>query len=197
VGPTQPPIQCVLGALSPGVKRGQGVMLTTHPLLVPKLRKSRSYTSSYSKAPLWDVTGPCYLYLTYCTKLIFLILIKLIVLAEEYKLWSFSWSNSVHLHVCASVLSPNILLGALFSNTVSLWSSSVVPSALNIIQWNPFIIIGTERLLMLFVSSHHWECEHSSRTWPQPYSGTDLSWCSSLSCLFWWMSDMVHKHFLS
>jgi hypothetical protein len=32
LGPTQPPAQWVLGVLSPGVKRGQGVMLTTHPI---------------------------------------------------------------------------------------------------------------------------------------------------------------------
>jgi hypothetical protein len=44
LGPTQPPIQWVLGALSPGLKSGRGVMLTAHPLLVPRLRKSRSYT---------------------------------------------------------------------------------------------------------------------------------------------------------
>jgi hypothetical protein len=41
LGPTQPPIQWV-----PGVKRGRGVTLTTHPHLVPRLRMSRSYTSS-------------------------------------------------------------------------------------------------------------------------------------------------------
>jgi hypothetical protein len=29
----------------PGVKRGRGVMLTTHPHLVPRLSMSRSYTS--------------------------------------------------------------------------------------------------------------------------------------------------------
>jgi hypothetical protein len=29
-----------------GVKRGRGVMLTTHPHLVPRLNMSRSYTSS-------------------------------------------------------------------------------------------------------------------------------------------------------
>jgi hypothetical protein len=34
-------------------------MLTTLPLLVPRSRKSRSYTSSPpSQAPLWSVTGP-------------------------------------------------------------------------------------------------------------------------------------------
>jgi hypothetical protein len=46
LGPTQPPIQWVLGVLSPGVKRVQGVTLTTRPHLVPRLRMSRSYTSS-------------------------------------------------------------------------------------------------------------------------------------------------------
>jgi hypothetical protein len=38
-------------------------MLTTHPLLVPRLRKSRSYTSSHPDAPLWSVTGPLYFFL--------------------------------------------------------------------------------------------------------------------------------------
>jgi hypothetical protein len=33
-------------------------MLTTHNLLVPRLRKSRSYTSCHPDAPLWSVTGP-------------------------------------------------------------------------------------------------------------------------------------------
>jgi hypothetical protein len=42
LGPTQPPVQWVPGALSPGVKRGRGVMLTTHHPIVPRLRKSRS-----------------------------------------------------------------------------------------------------------------------------------------------------------
>jgi hypothetical protein len=31
LGPTQPPVQWVLGVLSLGLKRGQGVTLTTHP----------------------------------------------------------------------------------------------------------------------------------------------------------------------
>jgi hypothetical protein len=51
------------GALCPGVKHGRSVMLTTHPLLVPRLRKSRSYTSCHPDAPLWSVTGPRYLYI--------------------------------------------------------------------------------------------------------------------------------------
>jgi hypothetical protein len=46
LGPTQPPIQWVPGVLSPGVKRGRGMTLTTHPHLVPRSRMSRSYTSS-------------------------------------------------------------------------------------------------------------------------------------------------------
>jgi hypothetical protein len=41
-------LQWLPGVLSPGVKCGQGVMLTTHPHLVPRLSMSRSYTSSPS-----------------------------------------------------------------------------------------------------------------------------------------------------
>jgi hypothetical protein len=32
LGPTQPPVQWVPGVLSPGVKRGRDVMLTTHQI---------------------------------------------------------------------------------------------------------------------------------------------------------------------
>jgi hypothetical protein len=46
LGPTQPPIKWVPVVLSPGVKRCRGVMLTTHPHLVPRLSMSRNYTSS-------------------------------------------------------------------------------------------------------------------------------------------------------
>jgi hypothetical protein len=35
LGPTQPPVQWVPGVLSPGVKGGRGVTLTTHSHLVP------------------------------------------------------------------------------------------------------------------------------------------------------------------
>jgi hypothetical protein len=37
--------------------------LCPHPLLLPRLRKSRSYTSCHPNAPLWSVTGPLYLFL--------------------------------------------------------------------------------------------------------------------------------------
>jgi hypothetical protein len=46
LGPTQPPVQWVRRVSSPGVKRRQGVTLTTHPYLVPRSWISRSYTSS-------------------------------------------------------------------------------------------------------------------------------------------------------
>jgi hypothetical protein len=51
LGPTQPPVKWV-----PGVKRGRGVTLTTHPHLVPRSRMSRSY-SPLPQAPLWHVVG--------------------------------------------------------------------------------------------------------------------------------------------
>jgi hypothetical protein len=43
------PASCQMGTggLSPGVKRGRGVILTTNPHLVPRLRMSRNYTASH------------------------------------------------------------------------------------------------------------------------------------------------------
>jgi hypothetical protein len=41
--------QWIPGALSAGVKHGRGVMLTTHSLVEPRLRNSRSYISSHPK----------------------------------------------------------------------------------------------------------------------------------------------------
>jgi hypothetical protein len=57
VGPNEPPVQWVSRVVSPGVKLGRGVMLTTHPLLVPRLRNSRSYTSSPPKRHPWRVAA--------------------------------------------------------------------------------------------------------------------------------------------
>jgi hypothetical protein len=45
----QSPVQWVPGVLSPGVKRGRGVTLTTHPHLVPTSRTRRKYASSPPK----------------------------------------------------------------------------------------------------------------------------------------------------
>jgi hypothetical protein len=56
LGSTQPPLQWVPGVLSPEVKRGRGVMLTTHPYLIQRSWMSRSYTSS-PQAPQWRVEG--------------------------------------------------------------------------------------------------------------------------------------------
>jgi hypothetical protein len=44
-------------------------MLTTHPLLVPRSRKSRSCTSCHPNAPLWGVTGPFYFFLALTWKM--------------------------------------------------------------------------------------------------------------------------------
>jgi hypothetical protein len=50
LGPTQPPVQWVPGVLSPGVKRGRGVTLTTHPHLVPRSIMSRNYLALSTSA---------------------------------------------------------------------------------------------------------------------------------------------------
>jgi hypothetical protein len=53
LGPTQPHIQWIPGVLSPGLKRGRGVTLTTHLKIVPRSIMSRIYTS----APIWRLYG--------------------------------------------------------------------------------------------------------------------------------------------
>ena len=63
-GPGAHPVSCTIGTGSfPGVKYGRGVLLTTHPLLVPLSRKGRAITLP----TLWATTGPIkgivYLYL--------------------------------------------------------------------------------------------------------------------------------------
>jgi hypothetical protein len=55
-GAHQPRVQWVPGVLSPGVKRGRDVTLTTYPHLVSRSRMSRSYTLS-PQAPPWRVAG--------------------------------------------------------------------------------------------------------------------------------------------
>jgi hypothetical protein len=64
LGPTKPATQWVPWPLSAGVKRGRNVMLTTHPILVPKSRRSRNYTSGHQITPLRSVTE-LYLFLLY------------------------------------------------------------------------------------------------------------------------------------
>jgi hypothetical protein len=46
LGATESPVQLVPGVLSPGLKRGRGVTLSTYVHLVLRSRMSKSYTSS-------------------------------------------------------------------------------------------------------------------------------------------------------
>ena len=46
----------------PGVKCGQGVLLTTHPLIVPRSWKIRAYTSTHPLGHTGPVTGSLYLF---------------------------------------------------------------------------------------------------------------------------------------
>ena len=58
------PASCTMGTGSfPGVKYGRGVLLTTHPLLVPRSWKSRAIPLPTLWATSWPVTGTLYLYL--------------------------------------------------------------------------------------------------------------------------------------
>ena len=63
-GPVAHPASCKMGTGSfPGVKCGRGVLLTTHPHLVPRSWKN---TSTHPLGLTGPVTGSLYLYLSNC-----------------------------------------------------------------------------------------------------------------------------------
>jgi hypothetical protein len=66
VGPTQPPVQWVPGALSPGVKCGRGVMLT---ISGAEVKKERGYTSCHPKHLLWRIADQLHFTFTESTRL--------------------------------------------------------------------------------------------------------------------------------
>jgi hypothetical protein len=81
LGPTQPPIQWV-----PGLSRrlsGRGVVLTTHPLLAPRSRKSRALPLPPS-GPSGLLRGDLYLYLL-CSVTFFFKLCLFLNNVEKYR----------------------------------------------------------------------------------------------------------------
>ena len=67
-GPGAHPATCKMGTGSfPGVKCGRGVLLTTHPFLVPRSWKSRAttYTSTHPLGHTGPVTGSLFLLCIY------------------------------------------------------------------------------------------------------------------------------------
>jgi hypothetical protein len=60
------PASCTMGTGDlPGGKCGRGVLLTTHPLLVPWGRKDRSYNSSPPMLQIWHIMGNIYGFFTF------------------------------------------------------------------------------------------------------------------------------------
>ena len=63
-GPGTHPASCTMGTVSfPGVKYGRGVLLTSHPLLVPWSWKSRAIPLPTLWATTGPVTGTLYLFI--------------------------------------------------------------------------------------------------------------------------------------
>jgi hypothetical protein len=108
LGPTQPPVQSVPGVLSPGVKRGQGVMLTTHPHLVQRLWMSRSYSFSPPSASMacsgadlltfyFVCVCVCVCVCVYIYLFIYLFYLGLFLTTDVFpQPFRFSWSHTIY-----------------------------------------------------------------------------------------------------
>jgi hypothetical protein len=82
LGPTQTPVQWVPAVLSPGLKRGRAVTLTTHPCLVPRSRMSSSYTS----CPPGSIVACSGTALAFGSKIYDVIMIHILVYLTKYKI---------------------------------------------------------------------------------------------------------------
>jgi hypothetical protein len=75
--------------------------------------------------------------------------INLIILGEEYKLWSFSLCSFLQLPATSSLFGPNILLNTLFSSTLSLVTSFNVRDQVS----HPYKIVVFYILIFMLLDS--------------------------------------------
>jgi hypothetical protein len=112
LGPTQPPIQWVLGALSLGVKRS-GREAEHSPPSSAKIKNAWSYTSALQ-----------YVFMVwYLVKHRDNFTFTLIILSEQYVSWKLALHSTLNCPLTSRLLSPNIFLSTSFSLTCNLCSS--------------------------------------------------------------------------
>jgi hypothetical protein len=114
--PTQPPIQWV-----PGVKRGRGLTLTTHTLLVPRSRMCRSYAF-----PPWRLHGGSGTALLYLLSSVCVSTFHNVTIGSEFGSTEYSWhvlrsilprSAKIVYPSCSTVIASDVAVPSMISQT--------------------------------------------------------------------------------
>ena len=122
----RPPPVSILGQPNP-VHIPTSHLLEIQPNIHPSTLRSSQWSLSLQfphQDPIHPLSSP--IRATCPALLIFLDFINCTILGEEYKSFSSSLCDLLHSPVTSSVLSPNILLNTMFSNTLSFLSSRSV-----------------------------------------------------------------------
>jgi hypothetical protein len=107
------------------------------------------------------------------------LIILIIWVGQDYKLWSCSLSSFPQLPVTSSLFGPNILLDTLFSNTLSLCSSLNIKDHVSTSYWI------TDKIIVLYNPFlYASDQEYGFKT----YRGMDPKKCTHVPLQFLWLS---------